>query len=59
MKLLRGFERVPLAPGETKRVSLPVKAKDLAYYDAGAKAWVVERVEYPVLVGRSSRRPTS
>jgi hypothetical protein len=36
-------------------VSLPVRVKDLAYYDAGAKAWTVERLEYPVLVGGSSR----
>jgi len=55
VKLLRGFEKVSLDPGETKRVSLPVRAKDLAYYDTGAKAWVVERVEYAVLVGGSSR----
>jgi beta-glucosidase len=55
VKLLRGFERVSLEPGETKRVSLPVRVKDLAYYDAGAKAWTVERLEYPVLVGGSSR----
>ena len=55
LKLLRGFEKVPLAPGETKRVTIPVSVKDLAYYDAGTKAWVVERTEYTVLVGGSSR----
>jgi beta-glucosidase len=55
VKLLRGFQRVALSPGETRRVSLPVKAKDLAYYDADAKAWVVERLEYSVFVGGSSR----
>lgn len=55
VKLLRGFEKVPLAPGETKRVTIPVKVKDLAYYDVGAKAWVVERLEHTVLVGGSSR----
>jgi beta-glucosidase len=55
VKLLRGFERVSLAPGETKRVSLPVKVTDLAYYDGAARAWTVERLEYPVLVGGSSR----
>jgi beta-glucosidase len=54
-KLLRGFERVSLAPGETKRVSLPVSVRDLAYYDAGAGAWVVERGEHTVFVGGSSR----
>jgi beta-glucosidase len=55
VKLLRGFERVSLAPGQTRRVSLPVKVTDLAYYDAGSKAWTVERLEYAVLVGGSSR----
>ena len=55
MKLLRGFERVTLEPGEQKRVSLPVKVGDLAYYEPGARAWAVERAEYTVLVGGSSR----
>jgi beta-glucosidase len=55
LKLLRGFEKVPLTPGETKRVTIPVRVKDLAYYDAGTKAWVIERTEYTVLVGGSSR----
>jgi beta-glucosidase len=55
-KLLRGFERVGLAPGETKRVTIPVAVKDLAYYDVGQKAWVVERTSYTVSVGTSSRQ---
>jgi beta-glucosidase len=55
VKLLRGFEKIPLAPGETKRVSLGVAAKDLAYYDVDAKGWVVEPGEYQILVGPSSR----
>ena len=55
LKLLRGFEKVALAPGETRCVTIPVAVKDLAYYDPAAKAWVVERMEYPVLVGPSSR----
>lgn len=56
VKLLRGFEKAPLALGETKRVTIPVRVKDLAYYDPAAKAWVVERMEYPVYVGPSSRQ---
>ena len=55
VKLLRGFEKVALAPGETKRVTIEMPAKDLAYYDAAQKAWVVERVAYTALMGRSSR----
>ena len=57
VKLLRGFEKVALAAGETKRVTIPVAVKDLGYYDVGGKAWVVERTDYTVLVGPSSRAP--
>lgn len=55
VKLLRGFEGVDLAPGETKRVTLPLRAKDLARYDPDARRWVVDSGEYPVFVGPSSR----
>ena len=55
LKLLRGFDRVPLAPGETKRVTLQVAVKDLAWWDASGKRWQVERTPYDVLVGGSSR----
>jgi len=55
VKLLRGFEKVALAPGETKRVTLTLKAKDLAYYDPASKRWTVERVDHPIYIGGSSR----
>jgi beta-glucosidase len=56
LKLLRGFEKVALAPGETKRISVPVNVADLAYYETASARWVVERMPHTVLVGRSSRR---
>jgi beta-glucosidase len=55
VKLLRGFERLALAPGETKRVAIPVAARDLAYWDEGSRAWAVERGEHAVHLGGSSR----
>ena len=55
VKLLRAFAKVALAPGETKTVALSVAAKDLAWYDAGKKAWQIEPMTYSVLVGPSSR----
>jgi beta-glucosidase len=54
-KDLKAFARVSLAPGETKPVTLELSVPDLAYYDVGAKAWVVEEIEYSVLAGPSSR----
>lgn len=55
VKLLRGFEKLALAPGETKHVKFLVPVKDLAYYEVATRAWVVERGLHSVLVGPSSR----
>ncbi|MFW6050795.1 MAG: beta-glucosidase [Myxococcota bacterium] len=52
---LRAFERVSLEPGETATVTLEVPVRDLAYWDAGTQAWVVEAMDHVVEVGGSSR----
>jgi len=51
---LVGFERVHLAPGETKTVHIPVRASTLAYWDATKQALVVEPEHVQVMVGSSS-----
>ena len=55
MKELKGFARVHLAPGETKSLAFTLHASRLVYYDEAQRAWVVEPIEYQVLVGSSSR----
>ncbi len=55
VKELKGFARIKLAAGETKTMSLPVKAADLAYYNPDAGAWQVEATSYEVMAGPSSR----
>jgi beta-glucosidase len=50
---LRGFERVSLAPGETKKVNFILKPNDLALIDQNMQ-WVVEPGVFEVLVGSSS-----
>ncbi|HXY40167.1 MAG TPA: glycoside hydrolase family 3 C-terminal domain-containing protein, partial [Vicinamibacteria bacterium] len=53
---LRGFERVRLEPGETKRVRFTLTPRrDLARYDEASRALVVEPGEYEIEVGASSR----
>lgn len=47
-KDLRAFTQVALEPGETRRVTLELAARDLAYWDG---EWKVERAGYEVLVG--------
>jgi beta-glucosidase len=55
-KLLRGFEKVPLAAGETRTVTFRVPTSDLGYWDSAAEAWRVEPVRHEVYVGGSSRQ---
>jgi beta-glucosidase len=54
LKQLRGFQRVTLAPGETRTVTLRLPAADLAYWDVGRRGWTVEPGPVEVMVGPSS-----
>ena len=51
---LKGFKRITLQPNETKTVTLPVKAEDLAYWDEKQNKWVVEADQVKFMVGASS-----
>lgn len=55
VKLLRGFDKIPLSCGEKKTVTFTLHARDLAYYDPTTSSWRVEPVTHEVLVGGSSR----
>ena len=52
-KLLRGFERVHLKPGEIKTISFTLKPQDLALWDRNMR-FVVEPGMFKVMVGSSS-----
>jgi beta-glucosidase len=51
--LLRGFERVPLNPGETKTVHFTLHPGDLQILDRDMK-WTVEPGEFEIGIGASS-----
>ncbi len=53
-KELKGFAKVSLRPGETRRVTIPLDARSFSYYDTAAKQWRAEPGDFDVLVGRSS-----
>ena len=53
-KELKAFRRIRLMAGETKTVSLDLPVSEIAYYDESAGGFVVEPVEYEVIVGRHS-----
>jgi beta-glucosidase len=52
-KVLRGFERVPLQPGQKKRVRFTLGPDDLKLLDRYMR-WTVEPGTYDILVGASS-----
>jgi beta-glucosidase len=51
---LKGFRRVRIEPGQTAEVKMELKARDLAYWDATAHVWQVEKEKVRVLAGGSS-----
>ena len=52
---LRGFDRVPLAPGQSQTVTFPLTRRDLSIWDVFAQQWRLQKGEYPIFVGASSR----
>ena len=53
-KSLRGFERISLAAGETKHVSVALPASALSYYDVTTHKFIVAPGIFDVMVGSSS-----
>ena len=51
---LAGFSRVRVEPGRTKTVRIPLKASQLAYWDAAHSEMVVEQGPVQLMVGASS-----
>jgi beta-glucosidase len=53
-KQLAAFEKVSLAAGETKTVTLSVNPKDFAIWDVNKGDFIVEEGSYSIMVGASS-----
>jgi beta-glucosidase len=50
-RVLAGFVRVSLDPGESQTVKVPLGEEAFRHWDVDAGSWVVERGTYEVLVG--------
>ena len=56
VKELKAYTKTKaLKAGESEKVTLTIRAADLASFDEGASAWVVAEGEYQFLVGASSQ----
>ena len=54
VKELRGFQRLGLAPGETKTVTFTLPAAKLSFWDEQTHGFVVEPGAFDIMVGASS-----
>ena len=51
---LKGFDRVNLAPGQSRTVQFKLNGHDLSFFDQNANGWVVPDGRFGVFVGDSS-----
>jgi beta-glucosidase len=54
-KQLRGFDKVSLAPGESRTVRFELARRDLSYWDIASQKWLIPEGEFALRVGFSSR----
>jgi beta-glucosidase len=54
-KQLKGFEKVMLEPGESRRVRIELNARAFSYWDTQAHGWRILPGRYRVFAGSSSR----
>ena len=55
VKELKGFEKVNLKPGESKKITFYLNERSFAYYDEKQGAWQVAPGEYHINIAASSR----
>jgi beta-glucosidase len=54
-KQLKGFEKVALRPGQTRRVHLTMDARSFSYWDINSHDWKILPGTYHIMIGSSSR----
>ena len=52
---LKGFQKITLAPGQSRRVIFRVTAPDMSYYQAATSSWAAAPGVYRVSIGSNER----
>ncbi|MGH7598587.1 MAG: glycoside hydrolase family 3 C-terminal domain-containing protein [bacterium] len=55
IKELKGFQKIALRPGESKRLAFTLDQNAFSFYDVNRKQWVIEPGQFEILIGSSSR----
>ncbi len=56
VKLLRGFDKIYLTPNEEKTVEFSLPAEELSFYNPDTRQWEIEKMDYEIYLGSSSRK---
>lgn len=51
LKELKGFEKVSISPGETKRVVIELNERSFSYWDIKSHDWKIEAGDFLIMVG--------
>ena len=54
VKELKGFQKIKLAPGETKEVTFTIAKDALSFYDDAQQAWIAEPGKFEAIVAASA-----
>ncbi|GJJ08024.1 hypothetical protein Clacol_002231 [Clathrus columnatus] len=54
-KVLRGFDRTFIQQGHTANIQIPLRNKDISYWNVVEQRWVIPKGAFTVYVGSSSR----
>ena len=52
---LKGFAKVMVQPGESRRIEIQLRPSALSYYDVATRKWTADAGEYLIQAGSSSR----
>ena len=54
LKELKGFKKISVLEGESKKIEIKIGVNKLAFYDEKTSNWSIEKGEYTVYVGNAS-----
>lgn len=52
---LKAFDKIELAPQESREISFSLEKRDFSYYNPDVKDWILETGEFEIQLGKSSR----
>ncbi|MFX1375929.1 MAG: glycoside hydrolase family 3 C-terminal domain-containing protein [Promethearchaeota archaeon] len=55
LKELKRFKKIQLPPGKKTSVLFEIEVEDLSFYDEVKRSWIVEKGDFNILLGSSSR----